>query len=325
MVRMGVRLLQKTDLDAITTVPPENSATLENSAITTNSSSCDSAPQTPGPFPDASSSASSAASPFIRLPFHSQVSTSTCSSSVGGSLKCNKAERCDSFSKLKLSPKAFRFTGKLCRSKSEIERDSPDASYALNPIEVSSSRRFSGSVPSRRLYRLHPPPPPLLRLLRHSSATLSAFYVLRIPPPQITHLSPCLSVYPSAGANKWSPGCGRQTVSAAGRACWPSCVPGQVNLRARGRGHCHGAHTQRQPKDSATHSGGWILAQRIRSWSRGRRRRANLVSHLILLLLFPVSVLLFVFFCHELLTDSPFLCPYPEGIRHPACGRVHVQ
>lgn len=38
----------------------------------------------------------------------------------------NKTERGESFSKLKLSPKAFRFTGKLCRSKSEIEKRSTD-------------------------------------------------------------------------------------------------------------------------------------------------------------------------------------------------------
>lgn len=129
-----MRVIQKTDLNAITTVPPENSATLENSAgaaTTTNSSSCDSAPQTPGPLADQCGNSSS-----IRAPFNSQVS----SSSAGGSLKC-KAERADSFTKLKLSPKAFRFTGKLCRSKSEIEKDSPDTSYALNQIEVSTHTR----------------------------------------------------------------------------------------------------------------------------------------------------------------------------------------
>lgn len=156
MVRMSVRLTQKTDLNAIAAVPPETSATLENNTTTTtttttttgggavatttttNSSSCDSAPQTPGPFPEHPNHLQMGFG--VRPSFHSQMS-STSSSTGGGSLKL-KAERADSFTKLKLSPKAFRFTGKLCRSKSEIEKDSPDASYALNQIEVSERREL---------------------------------------------------------------------------------------------------------------------------------------------------------------------------------------
>ena len=38
---MSVRVIQKTDLNAVPTMPPENCATLENSAAT--NSSCDSA------------------------------------------------------------------------------------------------------------------------------------------------------------------------------------------------------------------------------------------------------------------------------------------
>lgn len=146
---MSVRLLQKTDPSGASCVPPENCATLENnsasqasvanpdsvSLLAANSSSCDSAPQTPGPFGvDAS-----AGGPSRALLFHGGGSGS---SFCSGSGKSRTAERADSFTKLKLSPKAFRFTGKLCRSKSEIERESPDNSYALNQtVEVRMEKK----------------------------------------------------------------------------------------------------------------------------------------------------------------------------------------
>lgn len=141
---MGVRLIQKTDLNNITALPPETSATLENGAAS-NSTSCDSTPQTPRPFGESYTS--------HRAPFTSQLSSNS-SVACGGSLKA-RPERADSFAKLKLSPKAFRFTGKLCRSKSEIEKDSADTSYALNQMEVSVGlmtgrlciEKTSGSVP----------------------------------------------------------------------------------------------------------------------------------------------------------------------------------
>lgn len=150
MVRMGVRLIQKTDLNNITALPPETSATLENGA-TSNSTSCDSTPQTPRPFGDSYNTTTS-----HKAPFTSQLSSNS-SVACGGSLKA-RPERADSFAKLKLSPKAFRFTGKLCRSKSEIEKDSADTSYALNQMEVSvglMNRRLcikttAGSVPKGR-------------------------------------------------------------------------------------------------------------------------------------------------------------------------------
>lgn len=156
MVRMGVRLIQKTDLNNITALPPETSATLENGAAS-NSTSCDSTPQTPRPFGDSHTTTTS-----HRAPFTSQLSSNS-SVACGGSLKA-RPERADSFAKLKLSPKAFRFTGKLCRSKSEIEKDSADTSYALNQMEVSVGlmtgrlciEKTSGSVPKGRFidYRL---------------------------------------------------------------------------------------------------------------------------------------------------------------------------
>lgn len=48
----------------------------------------------------------------------------------------SKNDRGESFSKLKLSPKAFRFTGKLCRSKSEIEKRSTDFYNVGNEVSV---------------------------------------------------------------------------------------------------------------------------------------------------------------------------------------------
>lgn len=110
-VRMGIRLIHKNDDDNNTQVQaPDNLASnnqQQNSQQPVTSPPCSSTTLTTAQ----SAQNSPLPTPLPQLPLN-----------VRGS----KTERGESFSKMKLSPKAFRFTGKLCRSKSEIEKRSAD-------------------------------------------------------------------------------------------------------------------------------------------------------------------------------------------------------
>lgn len=61
---------------------------------------------------------------------------------ASGSKHKGKSERGDSFPKLRLSPKSFRFSGRFGRSKSEIEKcpNDPFHSYSKSFQEVSSDQ-----------------------------------------------------------------------------------------------------------------------------------------------------------------------------------------
>lgn len=96
-VKMGIRLIHKTNLKLVLDAP-ENYTTVLNQKST-----------------------------------NGQTATTSCGDDgdgVGSSKQQYKSDRIDSFTKLKLSPKTFRFTGKLCRSKSEIEKG-PNERYDI--------------------------------------------------------------------------------------------------------------------------------------------------------------------------------------------------
>lgn len=97
-VKMGIRLIHKTNLKLVMDAP-ENYTTVLNQKSTNGQTGASTA-------------------------------TTSCGGDGVGSSKQNKSDRIDSFTKLKLSPKAFRFTGKLCRSKSEIEKG-PNERYDI--------------------------------------------------------------------------------------------------------------------------------------------------------------------------------------------------
>lgn len=102
-VKMGIRLIHKTNLKLVLDAP-ENYTTVLNQKST-----------------------------------NGQTATTSFNDDGDGvgSSKQYKSDRIDSFTKLKLSPKAFRFTGKLCRSKSEIEKG-PNERYDI----ISEVRNF---------------------------------------------------------------------------------------------------------------------------------------------------------------------------------------
>lgn len=96
-VRMGIRLIHKTDETAPEAISATNYTSISNAGP---------------PPPSSSTSMTTGESNPTPPPLPTSART--------------KSERIESFAKLKLSPKAFRFTGKLCRSKSEIEKGSSD-------------------------------------------------------------------------------------------------------------------------------------------------------------------------------------------------------
>lgn len=105
-VKMGIRLIHKTNLKLVLDAP-ENYTTVLNQKST-----------------------------------NGQTGDSTATTSFNedgdgvGSSKQYKSDRIDSFTKLKLSPKAFRFTGKLCRSKSEIEKEPKERYDIISEVRI---------------------------------------------------------------------------------------------------------------------------------------------------------------------------------------------
>ncbi|EDW29718.1 GL14887 [Drosophila persimilis] len=117
-VKMGVRVIYRTDVFQHSTT--EHFAT------------CSGCHHQAGRKSSPPAAPSSATLPVNRETAEQQTQTPTHSLGSGtgsgsGSKSKGKSERGDSFPKLRLSPKAFRFSGRFGRSKSEIEKCPPDS------------------------------------------------------------------------------------------------------------------------------------------------------------------------------------------------------
>lgn len=121
-VRMGIRLIHKNDDDNTQVQALDN--------LTSNNQEQNGPQQTPVTSPPSSSTTLTTAQSAQNSPLPSQLTQ------VPLNVRGNKTDRGESFSKLKLSPKAFRFTGKLCRSKSEIEKRSTDFYNVGNEVSA---------------------------------------------------------------------------------------------------------------------------------------------------------------------------------------------
>ncbi|XP_041447844.1 uncharacterized protein LOC111066363 isoform X2 [Drosophila obscura] len=111
-VKMGVRVIYRTDV-------------FQHSS-TEHFATCSGCHHQAGAKTSPPAAPSSATLPVNRETSEQQTQTPTHSLGSGTKAK-GKSERGDSFPKLRLSPKAFRFSGRFGRSKSEIEKCPPDS------------------------------------------------------------------------------------------------------------------------------------------------------------------------------------------------------
>lgn len=144
---MGVRVIYRTDVFSHGITGPENFAALVNNPVTS---------PTPQNLPPSSSATTSTITPSSSsLGTHSTINENqsdnetshladTVTTGGGHSMetrtftKVKKSDRGDSFPKLRLSPKTFRFSSRFGRSKSEVEKcpSDPFHNYSKSFQEV---------------------------------------------------------------------------------------------------------------------------------------------------------------------------------------------
>lgn len=132
---MGIRVIYRTDIFNHGMFGAETcAATLENNQPTsppvTLACANTQTTSTPTSYTQTIESASSTAVNTVQPQAEEkETTTNTSSSETRPSGKPRKSERGDSFPKLRLSPKSFRFSGRFGRSKSEVDKGTQDSFY----------------------------------------------------------------------------------------------------------------------------------------------------------------------------------------------------
>lgn len=157
-VKMGVRVIYRTDVFHHHTAPehsasfagqhghaaaqsPPASSTPPLSSESTNLSTG----AEPTPTSTATAGTSAGYGPVGSGPCTSAAAAATAAAASGAKGK-SKSERGDSFPKLRLSPKSFRFSGRFGRSKSEIEKCPNDPFHCYSKSFQEVSERASGLI-----------------------------------------------------------------------------------------------------------------------------------------------------------------------------------
>ncbi|XP_061391900.1 uncharacterized protein LOC133327356, partial [Musca vetustissima] len=143
-VKMGVRVIYRTDVFNHGIHGPENFAALFNNPVSSPpvTLACTQTTAVASSSSNTSTSAAASATSHhsnsaeaVTAHGHHDSSTSASSATVAPSStascggKSRKSERGDSFPKLRLSPKSFRFSSRFGRSKSEVEKCPSDPFY----------------------------------------------------------------------------------------------------------------------------------------------------------------------------------------------------
>lgn len=138
-VKMGVRVIYRTDVFNHGGNGPEHFAALINNPVSSPpvTLACTNTHTTTTPPICAHTTESSTATSHSQKQRESVNTETVATAAATVSSSCDsrpadkprKSERGDSFPKLRLSPKSFRFSGRFGRSKSEVDKCSSDAFY----------------------------------------------------------------------------------------------------------------------------------------------------------------------------------------------------
>lgn len=136
-VKMGVRVIYRTDVFHQHTAPANFAAFAGQPMASAQSPPASATPPT-------SNDGHATTSGQEQGPSTSSGGGATGCAGCGGAKTKSKSERGDSFPKLRLSPKSFRFSGRFGRSKSEVEKcpNDPFHCYSKSFQEVSESSFF---------------------------------------------------------------------------------------------------------------------------------------------------------------------------------------